>query len=213
MDQLLKFMSSPNLLAAFVFAVVAAVLASLVMTVRERVITRAARRASQYQYTSGERASEFFDLDTMVAVPEGAGLAIGWYCDQIGRLRKELPGGIDKLVFIEKDSGPVGAITLAGAIVERTGIPSLIIRPRRRILAASFKAPFRPWALRNDDTLVVVSDVATSGRGIRSAIGHLRELGVPLKIPYALVWIDLNKGAAKALLDEYGVRLLSFKRD
>ena len=39
---------------------------------------------------------------------------------------------IHRLAFIEKDSGPVGALTLKDLLIVRTRIPGVIIRVQRR---------------------------------------------------------------------------------
>ena len=95
---------------------------------------------------------------------------------------------------------------LAGLLAEKTNIPSIVVRPKRRIYAASFSIPSVTNAFMSGETLIIISDVATSGRGIEIAIERLHGLEIGLKVPYALVWFDWNKGAAKKfVLDPHGM--------
>lgn len=174
---------------------------------RENRVLRRATYRSWWQFTSGGRGHQFFDVDAVLTTPEGGALITNWISGKITELERKF-GRPDKLIFIEKDSGPVGMVIAMTSIVEKTGIPGVVVRLRRKVLPGMIKqSPSAP--LSEGETAIVVTDVTTSGRSAITTIDRIHEV-LPFKteIPYVLTVFDQNKGA-RAELGEKGIELIS----
>jgi orotate phosphoribosyltransferase len=152
---------------------------------------------SKYFLTRGESevsATDFyFDIDVPATDPGLTAQLCDWYAGTVRTIERESGVAIRRLAFIEKDSGPVGAILLTSLLVRETGIPAVVVRNRRRLPVNAFKEklPFQ-----SGDAIVVISDVATSGTGIRQAIEKLWARGAT--VPAAIVLV--NRGGEKLRL-------------
>ena len=126
---------------------------------------------SNYVLTRGRKqgVSDFFyDIDGSLTDYKYLTAVMKFYASSIQEIQRRY-GKINRLAFIEKDSGPVGAISLLGFLSDKLKISSIIIRPRRRLLVNSVKGNFG----EEENNIVIISDVATSGGGIKSAIEKL----------------------------------------
>lgn len=67
-----------------------------------------------------------------------------------------------KLAFSEKDSGPIGMISLAGLLSARVGVPFVLIRPRCQVNEMAI----RGCPVSKGDKVILVQDVITSGHQV-----------------------------------------------
>jgi len=124
----------------------------------------------------------FFDIDLSVTNPLMLKPIVDWYVAVIEKIKNEF-GKIDKLAFIEKDSGPVGSILLTGILIDRAKIPGVIVRLRRRLSVNSLKES----NVKRGNQVILVSDVLTKGWGIESAVQKLRLCGYQVQAAVVLV--------------------------
>lgn len=118
----------------------------------------------------------YFNLDYLSTVPEDANKIINWYVEAIEKIA--LKQNVEGLIFIEKDSGPVGAISLMGSIIFQTKIPGLIARLKKRNLHA--KITGRPELinkLSNGLSVVIVTDAITTTRTVKDAMEAVNGFG------------------------------------
>jgi len=127
-----------------------------------------------------------------------------WYVERIKEL--EQVQGVDRVAFVEGDRGPIGAIALKSYVVAETRIASVDVRLRRRLASTAVKDLGNP--LRAGDRVVLVGDVATTGRQLVHAASRLKKRADDLQIT-ALVYYDRCRGAEGSLLD-HGVGLVKY---
>ena len=108
----------------------------------------------------------------------------------------------DKIAFIDKEGpGPVGLITFFAALNALFKQECIIIRPRRQLLSAAIKGPFK-----EGDSVLILNDVATEGSTIFEAAEKIWECGGT--VPCALVILDRSQGATTNL-GRKGIELYS----
>ncbi len=130
-------------------------------------------RASNWIMVGGSQSNRYYDIDKACSSLEGTDTVNNWYMDNLRELNDKF--GVDSLAFIERDDGPVGAVTKKDKISSELRIPSFIVRPRRRIKASVLKGTSA--SLIRDKTVVVVSDVTTTGRSIERVVRILEGFG------------------------------------
>ncbi|MGD0917049.1 MAG: hypothetical protein ABSB22_11385, partial [Thermodesulfobacteriota bacterium] len=128
--------------------------------------------SSSYLLTSGGTSYSYIDLDSLLAEPETIKFLIKKMVSII-RLASKPLGGVDRLVFIRRDSGPLGAIGLLGILAEKTNLGSVIVRPSSQI----HQLAITPSGVLNSDTRVVIGslnggDVGSKTTSQLSAICH-----------------------------------------
>ncbi len=168
----------------------------------EAVINGSTR--SKYLLTRGVEkglTDFFYDLDTAITSHTMVKTIIEWYLSSINEAIKKV-GPVERIAFIEKDSGPVGAIILAGTLVEKTKIPAIIVRLRRRLLVNSIKGD----EVSERTRAILITDVLTSGGGLRKATHKLRLAGVDVQAAVFLVSRTDSEGVKK-LEKELGISL------
>lgn len=148
--------------------------------------------ASTHQTVHAGNAEDYFDADLFLGQPKNIGLTIDWFKEEVQK-QKRLSGRIDRLVFVEKDEGPVGALTLKDLLSWESKIPSAVVRPRRKGPAMKIKL-IHPDAKSTSGTgyesirqnfrangdperIVLVSDVATTGTTILHAVDLISSAG------------------------------------
>src|SRR5437870_2323809 len=151
---------------------------------------KAGQSGSHWALASGGESDIYYDFDGAASDPKVAKKLADYYEDSIAELRAEI-GRVDKLAFIEKRLGPVGAISLKDLLVQRTQIPAVIVRPRRRLDAGKLKGPIQPG-----DVVILVSDVATIGATMLEAVDALQAGGASVK--GAVVFLVRDEAAKQA---------------
>lgn len=89
-----------------------------------------------------------------------------------------------------------------GLIVQKTGIPAVVVRLRRRLLETSFKGQH---SIEKGDVVALISDVATSGGGIIKAVEKIKTQGA--EVPVALVLIKRGGEELDSRLESAGIEL------
>jgi orotate phosphoribosyltransferase len=155
--------------------------------------------ASPWFLTQGRESDRYYDLDLVLRDPKATRRVTDWYASAVEDVERR-HGRVDRLVFFEKDSGPVGALVLAGALIEKTGVPGMIVRPRRKFQVASVKGACQ---ITKDAVVVLISDVATTGTSMEAALDVLIERGI--RPTEAIVYVKRN--VATTRLGELGIHL------
>jgi len=131
---------------------------------------------SRYVLTRGEQSggvSDFFyDIDASITDPSSLKSVVDFYAEKINDINDKQKKA-DVLAFIEKDSGPVGALLLMSSIVERTKLPAIIVRLRKRLDLNAIKGNGQ----YTNQNVILISDVATSGGSLKNAITKIEALG------------------------------------
>jgi orotate phosphoribosyltransferase len=118
----------------------------------------------------------FLNLDCITSMPDDLEKLSDWYVQSVDSFASEAE--VNMLAFIEKDSGPVGTITLMGHIVTGTGIPAVAIRLRKREGFAKIAGnPKIVNKLREGQKVLLVTDAITSGRTANDAIAAISKAG------------------------------------
>src|SRR5438132_2635900 len=73
----------------------------------------------------------YFDSDLFLSEPANLGVVLQWFKEELQHERT-ISGPIDRLAFIEKQEGPVGAITLKDLLSWHTKTASAVVRPGRK---------------------------------------------------------------------------------
>lgn len=148
---------------------------------------------NDYALTSGGRSNFYIDIDYILSDVLNVKRIMNEFVLKIQELQN-MGIHFDRLAFIEKDSGPVGALTLKDLLIVQTGIPALIVRVQRRIWSAAIKG-YPP--LQRGEKVLIISDIATSGAAIRKAAQIIWNFQA--KAPHALVFFDREQGAENNL--------------
>lgn len=116
------------------------------------------------------------------------------------RLREH---GIDRLCFIEKRKGPIGALLLFDYIVSTYGLPAFIYRTSYIDTLSRIKGQM-PMP---EENISIIYDLVDGGGGIKKPAEYLRE-NYLCKVPMALVLFDFGHGGKNKLAKE-GINLYS----
>lgn len=161
---------------------------------------------SDYVLTGGIPSGHFFDLDIVFNNTEKANQLCDKLVEKISQLKKSSSYSFDKIAFIDKgEGGPVGLITcknlLSSKLANAFQSDFLIIRPKKLLLRAAVKGH-----LNAGDKVLILSDVATTGRTIFHAAEKVKELGGIVNS--SLVVFDRRQGATENLYVK-GIQLFS----
>ena len=145
---------------------------SMILSKDEIKILQFAFSQSQHYKTSGGKTKYYFDLDRYIE-KEKIQIVLEWYTNFINEVESEC-GKIDKLVFIEKNRGPIGALSFKSLITLKTGIPSVTVRLKKRVLLNAVKSDTpclnKIVPIKNGEKVLIISDVSTSGTTILNTI-------------------------------------------
>ena len=144
--------------------------------------------SKSHWFTVGGTESKFYyDIDKGASSLEGIQRISNWYVDNIKELKKKKK--IDGLAFIEREDGPIGAITKKDLISFMTNISSFVVRPKRRIKASAIKGAEN---IQGKD-IVVISDVATTGYSVEKVIDIIQTCNARVVAAITI----LNRGGSK----------------
>lgn len=156
---------------------------------------------STHVMTGGTMGGYYIDIDLLLTDPSQVRAVGRRYVAEIRTIQRAV-GRIDRLVFIERDAGPVGAIGLLGYLSAESGIPSVIVRPRRLLISGEIKPLKR---IGRGMTVVIVTDVVTRGGHIRAVVQTLqRHIGPG---PYHAVALVCREDQAAKDLRQDGVQV------
>lgn len=175
-------------------------------------IVKRGLRNSSYIYDSGQKAKSYVNLDTALLENNPAedkpqeqykvieSLAAK-YIKAINEIESEF--SFEKLAFIDKGGhGPVGTIALSTLLIVLSKKEAFFVRPYRNTIRSITKGP----STNENESILIISDVATTGQTIIKAASKLWAIGV--KVIGALVFLDHELGA-KENLSLNGINLFS----
>lgn len=147
---------------------------------------------SNWALARGMPSKHFFDIDKGTYAPESIQVIVSKYVEKIKEIKAKQPE-IDRLAFIEKDFGTVGVIPLMSEIVSQTGIDATVIRLRKEMSLVNQKGA----KLTNKNSVVIVSDVLTSGESVEKTAQIIKRHGA--KVFYVIVLYDREQGGKERL--------------
>ena len=133
-----------------------------------------------------ENVTDYFNADMLLENPEASREVSAVLIKVINKCYKKHPNA--KLAFIEKDSGPVGVIQLAALVSSRTGIPYVLVRPRRKVDALSVSG-----SLNEGDRIILVQDVLTTATQVLKAQDKLELFGANIVCVVSLFDREMEK--------------------
>jgi len=159
-----------------------------------RLLDIGAVKKGWFRLSSGKESDIYIDLRMVPSHPSVFRLTIEHlFLEFYGLLRKK-----SALIGVA-----TGGIPWATALAYRVGLPAGYVRPRRKEYGLSRRVELDE---RVADSVILVDDVATTGKNLAEAIDVLREEGID--VDTALVIVDRNE-RAQDLLREKGARLYS----
>lgn len=132
--------------------------------------------SSTHALHAGGISDYYLNLDYLSTVPSDSVKITNWYVEAVEKLSSE--ENVEGLAFIDKDSGPVGAIALLGGIIAQTNLPSIIVRLKKRTIHGKISG--RPEVLKQlsaGANVVIVTDVITAAETVKGAIDAVTEFG------------------------------------
>jgi len=209
----------PRLFVAPALLGLAVALVALVWAFAQQVEHRkflkagAVRRSVHEKVHASGETSYYFDTDVFLGLPANIGKASYWLVRVVEQLQHEF-GKLDRLCFIDKAEGPVGAVTLRDLASWQTNIPAITVRLRGDFITSDLRIKGMQAAgasginvLRAGERVLVVSDVATSGGTILDAVKIITDAGGTVSAAVAL--FDREEGAL-ANLHDAGVKLVCY---
>ena len=148
---------------------------------------------SEYEFVRGGHGGDYIDVDEFYGDNRnlGAEKALDALVAKIVTVHETSP--LRAVVFVERDSGPVGMIAARHKFAEQVHLPLWTLRPRKRIRKAAIKG----GQLKPGDCVAIVTDVSTSGETIGEAARTIVELGG--RVAAAISFVDRENGAREAL--------------
>lgn len=150
---------------------------------------------SEYDLTSGGHGTSFVDVDELYGPNDGDDGLLSELLSVTTGIISHLAEteGYNTLGFIDGRRGPVGTVSLRTDLAREVGLDSVVLRPYKRLLSQAIK-PFRIGA---DTRVLLITDVATTGRNIVEAAELLRRVGS--RGCAALAIANREEGAAEYL--------------
>ena len=147
---------------------------------------------SFHQAVQGGKLANYYDADLFHSDPDNVGMVLRWFKEKLGEHCRSV-GGIDRLIFLENEDGPVGTLTLKDLLTWETKIPSAIIRSSRKgptlrikVLKdelrkkpqAGYRAQDKPFVTDNQpEHVVVINSVVTTGTTVINAVDVVEKSG------------------------------------
>lgn len=159
--------------------------------------------------TSYKKSDWFFDFDFFLLSKERSDQYTKWLVSTINEI-KDTDKNPFCLVFIEKDSGPIGLLSLKEYLSITTNTPSFIVRPRRFpfLPVASFKGEL-PYDKKYDYNCLIISDVATTGGHLNQAIEMIESEYISGKVTHCIVLLNRGEEKVKSNFQKRGITLIS----
>lgn len=140
----------------------------------------------EFQPTAGKRTlPDYIDMDAILTEPK----LLEGISSRIVKALEKYPSA--KICFSEKDSGPVGVLSIAGLIASKSGKPVSIIRPRRNVEKMTVKGE----PIKDGDQIVLIQDVLTTAFQVLQVIRTVEKIGASVIAVVACVDREENKDA------------------
>lgn len=134
-----------------------------------KICERSSRTAHSF-WISNTTAKHVPIMEESLGSPLEGGTVLDAFSKQLNQLKSEL--NLTGLCFIEKEMGPVGAISMLSSLVQSTGLPACIYRETHWTGDMSL-AGVRP---KGTDRLAIVYDLVVTGVGITGAADLVQKL-------------------------------------
>jgi orotate phosphoribosyltransferase len=201
------------LLMGFIGAFVAALLQAQQRSARKRLLILS--RSAHERVHAGTETKYYFDADIVLGDPSNIG-RIGYWFARVLKEAQLHSGYFDRLAFIDKAEGPVGAISLASFLSWQTKIPAVIVRLRGDVSHPVLRIKGSPKpgvsgisVLSKGEKVLLVTDVLTTGETALEAVRLFRRAGAQVSVVAAL--FDREEGAP-AKLKEASIEVVSFAK-
>lgn len=156
--------------------------------------------SSEYEATAGGRIPNYFDADKFLMMNTDLLEKISiWITEELRRYP------FAKICFIEKDSGPIGMLSLVCLVGSKLRRPISTIRQLRDVEKMMIKGE----SINPGDQVVLVHDLIRSGFQILRAMHKLQKLGVHVIAVIALVDREEEKDIEFL---KSGIKLISFAK-
>ena len=143
-----------------------------------------------FTLSSGKKSNYYINMKKAITDPEILSSISGLICEKIS------DDDIDKV------AGPaLGAVPIATAVSLESGLPLLMIRKEKKGYGTS---KLIEGELAEDDNVIVVEDVSTTGGSLLKAINAIQENGGNVK--RAFVVVDRQEGAIEEF-EKAGIKL------
>jgi len=156
-------------------------------------VAKVCLKNSEYDFVRGGHGRSYVDVDELYGDSRDvdAERALDAVIDKLLAIHSKSP--LRAVVLVERDSGPVGMIAASHRFAELVPLPLLTLRPRKRILRAALKG----GQLKPGDSVVIITDVSTTGETIAEAARLILELGG--RVTAAISFVDRENGAKETL--------------
>lgn len=148
---------------------------------------------SSYRATSSGLINDFFDADVILSDPKKLEAILPAILVDLESILSQHRNA--KLAFTEKDSGPVGVISIAALLSLETNAPFLIVRPKCKILEMAIKG----GELAKGDKVILIQDVITTGNQVVMAHDVIKQFGA--KIVGVVSLFDREENRKKQFVD------------
>ena len=149
----------------------------------------------EFVLSSGKKSPIYIDLRIIPSFPNVFNLVTNAYISVI----KERKVPVDTIVGVA-----VGGLPIATLVSYKLGRPLIYVRKEAKTHGTGRKVE---GVLRARENLLIIDDVATTGKSILETAKSLKRVSCEPK--YALVLIDREQGAERNL-EENGIKLLSY---
>lgn len=158
-----------------------------------RAVKTVCLKNSEYYFVRGGHGGDYIDVDEFYGDKRnlGAERSLDALVEKIAAVHATSP--LRAVVFVERDSGPVGMIAARHKFAEAVDLPLWTLRPRKRIRKAAIKG----GELNPGDCVAIVTDVSTTGGTIGEAARAIMELGG--RVAAAISFVDRESGARETL--------------
>lgn len=153
-----------------------------------------AYESCEFQGTARGRLGNYIDMDKLLMASSDFNL-LEETSSKIAITLQSYPP-TTKTCFVEKDSGPIGMIVLAGLVANKLGKQISTVRPLREVEKMVVEGePINP-----DDQVVLVQDVITSGFQIIQATRRLKKI-TGANVIGAVALVDREESKDQEFLD------------
>jgi orotate phosphoribosyltransferase len=158
-----------------------------------RAVAKVCLKNSEYDFVRGGHGDSYVDVDELFGDNHDQRVerALEALIKKLAAIHQRSP--LRAVVFVERDSGPVGMIAARHRFAEGIDVPLLTLRPRKRIRKAALKG----GQLKTGDSVAIITDVSTTGETIAEAARMILELGG--RVAVAISFVDRGTGAKEVL--------------
>ena len=171
---------------------------------RERafeIIGNKSYRGGVVELSSGKKSDFYFDLKLTVFAPEGAEVLANMILHRLQGMEVDYIGGL------ETGAIPITSIVTTASLRQKTPLPGFFVRKQAKGHGLKQRIEGIPdLTMLKGKKVVILDDVATSGKSSMTAVEAVREEGANIVLVLAIV--DREEGASE-LYKKDGVKFAS----